>query len=105
MSSKPERRPQTATVMATRLAGVPLIDWSLVDQDEDGQVWEGRSSMHQDRLYRVEALRQSRGGVRLSGLQRVNSLRRLVPDQDVADLGDREATAFFDQMVAIATRR
>jgi eukaryotic-like serine/threonine-protein kinase len=105
MSGDPERRPPTAMVMATRLAGIPLIDWSLLDEDESGQVWQGRSSIREDRLYRVEAGNRPRYGVRLSGLQRVNRWRRVVPDQDVADLGTREATAFFDQMVAIATRR
>jgi serine/threonine protein kinase len=105
ISANPDRRPQTAMVMSSRLAGIPLVDWSLLDRDASGEVWQGRSSIRQDRIYRVEARSRSVGGVRLSGLQRVSSWRRVVEDQDVADLGRRDATAFFDQMVAIATRR
>lgn len=106
LAVSPTQRPASATIMADMLANVPLVDWVMV-RGEPGvaHAWEGRSSTRQDRSYRIEATSKQRGGWKLTGMHRVNGWRRVVSDQMVPDLEDRSAREFFDQIVAIATRR
>jgi serine/threonine protein kinase len=105
LAADPDRRPASAGIMADSLAAVPLVDWTLISDDPDLRVWEGRSSTRPDRAYRIDAAARKRGDTILTGMQRVGGWRRVVADQPVTNLADPATQTFFDQIVAIATRR
>jgi serine/threonine protein kinase len=68
LSGDPARRPPDTAAMATELSRIRLVDWSLVDHEDDLRTWHGRSVVQADRTYVVEARRQPGYGWRLSGV-------------------------------------
>jgi hypothetical protein len=98
-SRAPSERYATAREMIDALDRVPLIDWKHVDE----LTWEGQVPATGIR-YRVCATKMKRPERwRLCAQKFVTEWRRCLDDQDVADLDGKEARAFFDQLVTLAT--
>jgi len=92
----------TAREMIDALDHAPFIDWKKTDDLTS----EGTVADIPDVRYRVTATRVHRPDRwRLCGRRFIHEWRRLIEDQDVADLSSNDTRAFFDQMVAVATSR
>jgi eukaryotic-like serine/threonine-protein kinase len=101
----PGHRFADAKAMSDALENVPYVDWVEVIAEPDRRRWEGATVHRPDRRFAVEAT--SKGGAwALVGLQYVTSWRRMSerPDEIVPSLRCTQAAAFFDSMLAIATR-
>lgn len=106
MARDPARRFGSAAEMAAALAATNLIDWSTTLRTDDTIVWEGACSRTRDRAFQVEARKRRKDGAWvLSARQRVSRWQKFVPDQLVAEPQGPGATAFFDQVLKIATSR
>ena len=91
-----------AREMLDALGQAPFIDWCRVDDT----CWEGGVSTDDDTRYRVTATRMKRSGKwRLEGLKCKNRWQRFVVGQEVAEIAGPAASAFFDQIVTLATNR
>ena len=101
----PDRRFSNAKAMSDALENVPYVDWVEVITEPERRRWEGATVHRPDRRFAVEAL--SKGGPWvLTGQQYVTAWRRMSerPDEIVPSLRSSQAAAFFDSMLAIATR-
>jgi hypothetical protein len=103
---EPDKRFTSAKAMCDALAAARYVDWKTIAAEPDLRRWEGGSVHRPDRRFAVEAKRR-KGHWQLIGQQQVSSWRRMTerPDAIVPSLTGSQATAFFDSMVTIATKR